>query len=276
MSLPHNPYGQGGAPRPAASKSSVVVVAVVAIIALVAAVAGLVLTLTKKTEPAQVAQAPATVTATVTARGAASSAAAAQATPTADLAAETQVTGVIVGGGGQALKALPNASAIRLDVFVDYMCPYCGQFETTYGEKLLGYVKSGKLNLVVHNLSILDRLSSGTQYSTRAAAAALTVAQEDPAHYYAFHMALFDNQPEENSTGMTDEQIGTLAKGAGVSSTVVKEISAGNLTQAQSAVEQLTTGAEDAGLTGTPTILETKNGATTSVSDMSTLLSELG
>ena len=60
-------------------------------------------------------------------------------------------------------------------------------------------------------MSFLDRTSQGARYSTRAANAFVTVAQADPDRILAFNRALYDNQPAEGTTGLTDAQLATLA-----------------------------------------------------------------
>ncbi len=106
-----------------------------------------------------------------------------------------------------------------VDTYIDFMCPYCNQFEQTEGETIQGLVASGDITLNVYPVAILDRLSQGTEYSSRAASAMYAVAAADPDNAYAFLQALYANQPAENSTGLTDEQLVDLARGAGVNVT---------------------------------------------------------
>lgn len=103
-----------------------------------------------------------------------------------------------------------------VDTYIDFMCPICNQFEQTYGDTLTSLVDDGTITLNIHPISILDRLSSGTAFSTRAASAMYCVAENDPAHAVAFMQAMYANQPEENSNGLTDAKIISIAEGAGV------------------------------------------------------------
>jgi len=50
------------------------------------------------------------------------------------------------------------------------------------------------------------------------------VYQEAPASFLGFVQQLMENQPAEGSTGLTDEQIQSLASLAGVSDAVVAKI----------------------------------------------------
>lgn len=109
-----------------------------------------------------------------------------------------------------------NSKAVNIQIYVDYLCPICGQFEATNGAYISSLLDNGGATVEVHPIAILDRLSQGTKYSTRATNAAACVANYSPNAFYAFHTALFAKQPAENSTGLTDEQIIALANGAKV------------------------------------------------------------
>lgn len=100
-------------------------------------------------------------------------------------------------------------------VYVDFMCPICNTFEQTYGEKLLKAVDDGKITLEYHPIAILDRYSAGSQYSSRAGAAMFCVAEKNPDKALDFMGSLFKNQPQENTTGLTDAQLTDLAKEVG-------------------------------------------------------------
>jgi protein-disulfide isomerase len=109
-----------------------------------------------------------------------------------------------------------NSKAVTIQMYVDYLCPICGQFEATNGAYISSLLDNGGATVEIHPIAILDRLSQGTKYSTRATNAAACVANYSPNNFFAFHTALFANQPAENSTGLTDEQIIALANGAKV------------------------------------------------------------
>lgn len=117
-----------------------------------------------------------------------------------------QETGAVVVGDGDQ----------TLDLYLDFMCPICNQFETTYGEEIQDLVSDGTITLNIHPISILDRYSQGTNYSTRSANAMYCVAEADPDAAVPFMQAMFTNQPDENSSGLTDAQILDIASGVGV------------------------------------------------------------
>ncbi len=123
-----------------------------------------------------------------------------------DAAVINQETGAITVGDG----------AGTMDTYIDFMCPVCNQFEQAYGEAIQSLVDDGTITLNIHPISILDRASQGTEYSTRAASAMYCVAAADGSAAVPFMQAMYANQPAEGSTGLTDEQILAIAAGVGV------------------------------------------------------------
>jgi len=103
----------------------------------------------------------------------------------------------------------------EVDTFVDFMCPICGDFEKQYGEQLQAAAADGKITLNLHPISILDRYSQNTQFSTRAAASVYCVAEKAPESALDYFNLLFENQPEENTAGLTDDELAALADQVG-------------------------------------------------------------
>lgn len=172
-----------------------------------------------------------------------------------------QDSGIPVGADGAA--GTTNEGAKTLDVYVDYMCPICGQFEQTNSASIAEMREAGDITLVVHPVSILDRASQGTEYSTRAASASAWVADKAPEQFSAFHDALFASQPAENTAGLSDEQIAQVAEQAGVPADVAAGITDGD---AKDTFEEWVAASTDAatsdealfnsqGSFGTPTVL---------------------
>lgn len=108
------------------------------------------------------------------------------------------------------------SGVLDIQMYVDYLCPICGAFEATNGEYISSLLENGNTTVEVHPIAILDRLSQGTKYSTRASNAAACVANFSPNQFYDFHNLLFANQPAENTTGLTDDQLIDLTVQAGV------------------------------------------------------------
>ncbi|MEO7348528.1 MAG: thioredoxin domain-containing protein [Terrimesophilobacter sp.] len=114
------------------------------------------------------------------------------------------------------------SSVVDIRVYVDYMCPVCGSFEKANGALIKQMVSDGSATIEIHPVAILDRFSQGARYSSRAANAAACVSNFSPDNFFAFNTLLFDNQPEENSPGLTDGALIELAKESGVVSTFKK------------------------------------------------------
>ncbi len=134
--------------------------------------------------------------------------------------------GIPIGADGTA-GTDNGADAVEVGVYLDYMCPVCGQFEDTNGATLDQLRESGDVTVVLHPISILDRVANSKQYSTRAAAAAGWVADRAPEALNDFNAILFVNQPDEGSGTLTDAQIADLAEQAGVPADVAAGIEDG-------------------------------------------------
>jgi protein-disulfide isomerase len=111
-----------------------------------------------------------------------------------------------------------SGEVANIVTYVDYLCPFCGQFETTNSESIRTMVESGAATLEVHPVAILTNKSAGTQYSLRAANAAACVAENSPESFLDFNALMFENQPEEGSTGLTNDEIKGFVEESGASS----------------------------------------------------------
>ena len=134
---------------------------------------------------------------------------------------------------GQGFKAVPTPAiqpegtpvpsktnaqnVIDLRLYIDYQCPYCGDFEATNATQIKKWISTGAATLEIHPLAILDQASLGNKYSTRSANAAACVANYSPNQFFDFSALLFDNQPKENTPGLSDEKIISLTRQAKVS-----------------------------------------------------------
>ncbi|GAA5200664.1 DsbA family protein [Microbacterium jejuense] len=144
--------------------------------------------------------------------------------------------------------------ADNLATYVDFMCPICGQFESTFGEQIDGLVSDGSITLDIHPISILDSQSQGTQYSTRAANAMYCVAVADADKSLPFLQQMFAQQPTEGSKGLTNKEMLAIASDVGVSgidSCVNDGTYAGYITE----ITQKTPIQEGASGIGTPTVV---------------------
>ncbi|MET4225124.1 DsbA family protein [Oerskovia enterophila] len=128
--------------------------------------------------------------------------------------------GLLAGAGDE-------SAPVTVEVYVDYMCPVCGQFEAVNGESLAALREAGSVRVVFHPVAILDRYSQGSQYSTRAASSAALVADRAPDAFQDFHAGLLAHQPQEGTAGLSDAQIADVARAGGVPADVVAELADG-------------------------------------------------
>lgn len=158
--------------------------------------------------------------------------------------------GILVGSDGLAGGEAP-ADAPVVRVYADYLCPYCANFEGVNAEDLDDMRASGDIQLYYHPIAILSARAGSDQFSTRAANAAVTVADGAPELFVDFNNALFANQPSDPPQ-LTDEQIEQLALEVGVPQDVVDRFGDGEFTRW---VLAATERSSQDGITGTPAVI---------------------
>src|SRR5215831_1584068 len=75
-----------------------------------------------------------------------------------------------VGATAEGDGVMVGHGPVRVDAFIDFLCPFCRQFELSSGPALADLVAEGQVSLIYNPLNFLDEASK-TSYSTRAAAA---------------------------------------------------------------------------------------------------------
>jgi protein-disulfide isomerase len=124
--------------------------------------------------------------------------------------------------GGYAVPTGPSSAPVKVAVYEDFLCPFCGQFETASRDALEKQVEAGKVQIQYHVVNFLDD-SSTTEYSTRAAnALAVVLDTSGPEVAKKFHDLLFEHQPEEGSAGLSDAQLVAYAVQAGATRSAVQ------------------------------------------------------
>jgi len=115
------------------------------------------------------------------------------------------------GTPGVTSTAAPVAGVTNIVLYEDYLCPACKAFDDANGATLEKLVNTGAATLEVHPIGMLWQKSAGTEYSRRSAAAAACVANFSPNSFWAVNQALYANQPQEGTPGLTDAQLQQLA-----------------------------------------------------------------
>jgi protein-disulfide isomerase len=102
---------------------------------------------------------------------------------------------------------------VRVDAFIDFLCPYCRQFELSSARALARLVADRRITLAYHPMNFLDDASS-TRYSTRAAAASGCAA--DRGRFADYAHELFVRQPPEGGPGLSDAELARVGRTAGL------------------------------------------------------------
>jgi protein-disulfide isomerase len=106
-----------------------------------------------------------------------------------------------------------GSGPVSVDVYIDFLCPFCRDFELSSETALNAMVAAGAIKLVYHPMSFLDDAST-TRYSSRAAAAAGCAS--DHGRFPEYRHALFANQPPEGGPGLSDAELIGLGDSAGL------------------------------------------------------------
>ncbi|SDS69034.1 Protein-disulfide isomerase [Brevibacterium sandarakinum] len=153
-------------------------------------------------------------------------------------------------------------NAATVTVYLDFQCPGCKSFEETNAETLEKLADEGSIVLEYKPVSILDRASSGNEYSTRAANLAACVIDSQPETARDFFPAMYAQQPEEGANGRTDEELLKVAEEVGVDTSKPLQSDPEQTVKScvtdqsfKDFVEKSTTEATDSGVTGTPWVL---------------------
>ena len=120
--------------------------------------------------------------------------------------------------GEQPVLSSENPDGVAaINIFVDYSCPACAQFEAVYAELLRNWVESGTVTVEYHILSFRDPQTAGQRYATRAGNAAACVADIDPDSYFDFSETLLFNQPvPPGQVSLSDDELVSVAEASGV------------------------------------------------------------
>jgi protein-disulfide isomerase len=125
------------------------------------------------------------------------------------------------GGGGTASAAIPpNATADRsgivvnpgkaaqgvpkVELFFDYQCPVCKQFEDAFGSTLTDMADKGEIELVYRTLTFMDANLRNDSSSKAGIAAACS---DSAGKYSAYHNAVYAGQPATEGPGYTTQQL---------------------------------------------------------------------
>ena len=115
---------------------------------------------------------------------------------------------------GYGITFNPTAK-VKVDMFEDFRCPNCRNFEGVNGAYINGLVRAGKIQAIYHPMHFLASDSVLT--------AAASACSSDAGKFLDFHTALYANQPTtaqsaENAPYWTNSTLVALGVGVGISS----------------------------------------------------------
>ncbi|OUE07875.1 hypothetical protein C5E16_03480 [Clavibacter michiganensis] len=152
---------------------------------------------------------------------------------------------VRVASDGTGVSVGAADAPVTLDVFEDYSCPHCAQYESETGPLLDRLAATGQVRVVYHPIQIV------TKYGQVAGSAAACVLAEEPERWPAVHSALFDNHSTVTDS-WTHADFVTWLTTLDVTSEPVRTCVAEG--RYSSWITGNTSDASAAGVTGTPTL----------------------
>jgi protein-disulfide isomerase len=155
--------------------------------------------------------------------------------------------GIVVNPG----KATAGAPVVEL--FFDYQCPVCKQFEGIYGASLKSLADSGAIELHYRNMTFLD-INLNNDASLRAGIGA--ACSDFAGKYSAYHNEIYANQAAKEGDGYTDELLRvTIPATVGITGADLTTFQACYKDQTTKAfVQGMNDSASKSGVNATPTV----------------------
>jgi protein-disulfide isomerase len=125
-------------------------------------------------------------------------------------------TGAVPATGEPTPTESDDDGIAHIVTYVDFSCPACKSFEETYSQTLAQLVASDLATLEVHPIAILDHLFVGSRYSSRANNVGACVADLAPDKFLDVMAAMYEQQPPEQTTGLSNDQIIGIVHDAGL------------------------------------------------------------
>lgn len=144
-----------------------------------------------------------------------------------------------------------DSAKTKIDIYEDFMCPYCGDLERGSGDLMQKSLNNGTLQIRYRIVDLLNQSSDPPGYSDRAANIAFGTVSAGK--FPQFHWSLYHNQPGENGPGYTNDQMIDLASRLGVDKAMITKV-AQKGTYKKYPAQQLKN-MQAAGLNGTPAVM---------------------
>jgi protein-disulfide isomerase len=152
---------------------------------------------------------------------------------------------------GAILAAKPGAKAPKLELFEDFQCPICHEFENSSGSTIKRLAAEGKVNVLYYPFWLFKQQTDPIRGNSQRAANAALCAPADK--WIPYHDAIYKHQPAEGSKGFSNKDLIGWAKDLGFDTPQFEQCVNGN--QKQSQIDSMTNYAEQTRkVTGTPTV----------------------
>jgi len=114
-------------------------------------------------------------------------------------------------------SAVPlEAGAPRVEVYADFLCPHCAEFEESTGQRLRALADAGEIDLRFVPMTILDgRAKQGPAHDVMNAAVC-AADEKGPAAFWRLHEALFASGYARSGAEPSSRELVELAAEAGV------------------------------------------------------------
>jgi protein-disulfide isomerase len=139
-----------------------------------------------------------------------------------------------------------GSGPVHVDIYVDYGCPPCGNFEQAAGYDLTNYVSQNKITLGIHPVAYIDNRSKN-QYSSRAAAA--VACANESGKLLEYNKYLLEHQPEEDTAGPENDELISDGRAIGLGNEFATCVNSG---AKKSWVVQATSAANSKGVNSVP------------------------
>jgi protein-disulfide isomerase len=152
---------------------------------------------------------------------------------------------------GAILASKPGAKAPKLELFEDFQCPICHEFENSSGSTIKRLAAEGKVNVLYYPFWLFKQQTEPIRGNSQRAANAALCAPADK--WIQYHDAIYKHQPAEGSKGFSNKDLISWAKDLGFDTPQFEQCVNGG--QKQSLVDSMTNYAEQTRkVTGTPTV----------------------
>jgi protein-disulfide isomerase len=152
---------------------------------------------------------------------------------------------------GAILASKPGTKAPKLELFEDFQCPICNEFEKSSGNTIKRLAAEGKVNVLYYPFWLFKQQTEPIRGNSQRAANAALCAPADK--WMQYHDLIYKNQPAEGSKGFSNKDLIGWAKNLGFDTPQFEQCVNGN--QKQSQIDAMTNYAEQTRkVTGTPTV----------------------